>query len=94
MTNNLDKLNYVETSAADDGHFVGRDPRKMAVETLRAIGGSSTPVKAIRSKCMDCCVGSAGEVRKCVTFKCALWPFRMGVSPFYGRSAAAEEAAN
>lgn len=33
--------------------------------------------KAIRLKCLDCCCGSAVEVRKCEKKDCTLWPFRM-----------------
>ena len=34
--------------------------------------------KAIRLKCLDCCCGSAAEVRLCEVRKCPLWRFRMG----------------
>ena len=34
--------------------------------------------KAIRLKCLDCCCGNSGEVRRCELRKCPLWPFRMG----------------
>ncbi|MFQ9102633.1 MAG: hypothetical protein ACLR40_01570 [Oscillospiraceae bacterium] len=34
--------------------------------------------KAIRLKCLDCCCGSAMEVRLCECRKCPLWRFRMG----------------
>ncbi len=35
-----------------------------------------TPLKAIRTRCMDCCGGSRSEVRKCVAHDCASWPGR------------------
>ena len=34
--------------------------------------------KAIRLKCLDCCCGSASEVRRCELRKCPLWKYRMG----------------
>ena len=34
--------------------------------------------KAIRLKCLDCCCGSAVEVRRCESRRCPLWRFRMG----------------
>ncbi|NLL92287.1 MAG: hypothetical protein GX222_07765 [Ruminococcaceae bacterium] len=37
-----------------------------------------TRSKAIRAKCLDCCCGSAKEVRLCSIKSCALWRFRMG----------------
>lgn len=40
-----------------------------------------TPVKAIRAKCLDCCCGSAKEVRLCPVYGCPLYPFRMGHNP-------------
>lgn len=34
--------------------------------------------RAIRLKCLDCCCGSAYEVRLCNIKKCPLWRFRLG----------------
>ena len=36
---------------------------------------------AIRAKCLDCCCGSAVEVRKCTIEGCPLWPLRFGHYP-------------
>lgn len=33
--------------------------------------------KAIRLKCLDCCCGSAVEVRRCSSTACPLWPYRL-----------------
>lgn len=38
----------------------------------------STPMRAIRSKCLDCCGGLVSEVRKCPVGDCALYFYRMG----------------
>jgi hypothetical protein len=48
--------------------------QKMAT---RAANGSRAA--AIRLKCLDCCCGSAAEVRRCHLTDCALHPYRMGV---------------
>lgn len=40
-----------------------------------------TPTKAIRAKCLDCCCGSAKEVRLCTNKKCPLYPYRFGKRP-------------
>lgn len=40
-----------------------------------------TPMKAIRAKCLDCCCGSAHEVKLCTCQDCALHPFRFGRNP-------------
>ena len=86
---------YLEpsTSAADGGELVGRLPSRIDIDDLRALGHSPSPTRAIREKCLDCSGGNAAEVRKCVAIGCALWAFRMGRNPFYGKSgmAAADE---
>lgn len=40
-----------------------------------------SPLKAIRLKCLDCCCGSAHEVKLCAATQCPLYPFREGVNP-------------
>lgn len=40
-----------------------------------------TAIKAIRAKCLDCCGGSAREVRACELCRCPLYPYRMGKHP-------------
>ena len=43
-----------------------------------------TPLRAIRAKCLDCCCGSAKEVRLCAVEKCPLFPYKMGHRPLRG----------
>jgi len=40
-----------------------------------------TPLKAIRFKCLDCCCGSAHEVKLCTAETCPLYLFRLGKNP-------------
>ena len=40
-----------------------------------------TPLKAIRTKCIDCCCGQMQEIRECSITDCALWEYRMGHRP-------------
>lgn len=42
----------------------------------------TNPVKAIRAKCLDCCCGSAAEIKQCPSEKCSLYPFRLGKNPY------------
>ena len=42
----------------------------------------TSPLKAIRAKCLDCVWGQANEVRKCHLEDCELHPFRFGKNPF------------
>lgn len=39
------------------------------------------PLKAIRSKCLDCSGGQPKEIRFCQISTCTLWPYRMGKRP-------------
>jgi hypothetical protein len=40
-----------------------------------------TPVKAIRTKCLDCMNGSAHEVKLCNISDCSLFAYRFGKNP-------------
>jgi len=74
------------TADSDGGELVGRLPNEIEITVLKALGGPTTPMKALRSKCIDCSGGNATEVRKCTAIKCDLWPYRMGFNPFYGKN--------
>lgn len=79
--------------AGVDGHPVGRDPRTMTPADLRALGHQPvSPLKVIRARCLDCCVGQAPEVRRCTSVRCPSWPLRMGTSPWCASSVARQEA--
>jgi hypothetical protein len=66
-----------------DGHLIGRDPRDMTPAELEALGHEAmTPLKVIRARCLDCCAGSAAEVRTCTAVHCPSWPYRMATSPW------------
>lgn len=80
-----DSFLEVSPFEADGGQKVGKLPGSIGLEQLRSLGHSESSIRAIRSKCLDCCAGAASEVRKCVAITCSLWPLRMGVNPFHGR---------
>ena len=42
---------------------------------------TSTPIKAICAKCIDCSCGQLKEIKECTMKKCPLWPYRMGRRP-------------
>jgi hypothetical protein len=66
-----------------DGKLIGRHPLAMGIDGLKAAGHRPmSPSKALRLKCLDCCVGSPAEVRACTAIKCPSWPFRMGRNPY------------
>ena len=74
--------------------IVGKDPRKMTVEDLNAMGHEKMPLgKAIRKLCIECSGGSESEVRRCTTVSCPVWPYRMGKNPFAKRDLTDEQRA-
>jgi hypothetical protein len=86
------RLPALEPSVTDGGHLIGRDPRRMSVAELTALGHQPRPLLAvIRAKCLDCVGDEPSEVRKCVAVDCALWPFRMAHNPFRAISQAQRE---
>ena len=82
------KETLLETTPS--GEAVGKDPRKLHKEQLEQSFDTTSPIAAIREKCLDCCHG-AQEVRYCVAVDCPLWPFRMGKNPFVKREMTEEQ---
>jgi len=79
----IDRASCLEPCTTEGGNLVGRDPRQMGRAVLEAAGFEpSSPMEVIRAKCLDCCAGSAQEVRYCVAASCPSWPYRMGSNPF------------
>ena len=42
----------------------------------------TSPLKAIRAKCMDCSGNLREEIRNCPVKACDLWPYRFGKNPY------------
>ena len=79
----------------DGEYLIGRDPREMMREELEAMGHEPmSPMEAIRAKCLDCCAGSAYEVRCCVAMACPSWPFRTGKNPWRAPASEAQREAS
>jgi hypothetical protein len=77
----FDRKRGLEKSSELQG--VGRDPRDMSPDDLRALGHNPVPLlKAIRARCVDCCGDVIQEVRLCPAVACPSWPFRMGTNPW------------
>lgn len=51
----------------------------------------TSPMKAIREKCLDCCCGSSLEVKNCTCTNCHLHPYRFGKNPFRQKREMTEE---
>ena len=43
----------------------------------------TSPLKAIKAKCLDCCCGQANEVKLCTCKDCPLFEFRFGKNLYY-----------
>lgn len=52
---------------------------------------TTSPIKAIRAKCLDCCCDQRDEVKLCPATTCPLWPFRMGKNPNRSRNMTDEQ---
>src|SRR5215469_9427509 len=79
----------------DGEYLIGRDPREMMRKELEAMGHEPmSPMEAIRAKCLDCCAGSAHEVRCCVAMACPSWPFRTGKNPWRAPASEAQREAS
>ena len=73
-------LNNEIEDVVDDIPFV---EEKFDEETLQDMkdakeGNITSPLKAIKLFCIDCCGGSFQEVKKCPCKKCPLYNFRVG----------------
>lgn len=51
----------------------------------------TNPVKAIREKCLDCCMNQVEEVKQCPIEDCPLFPFRFGKNPFRSKRELTDE---
>ena len=60
-----------------------RRERERTRKTLEALGHQKTsPLRAIRAKCLDCTGQHPSVVRTCEIPECSLWPFRMAWNPW------------
>ena len=51
----------------------------------------TSPLKAIRSFCIECMGGQVREVKDCTAPNCPLYAFRMGKNPYRSRELTDEE---
>lgn len=77
---NDNEVKVLNNEIEDDIPFV---EEKFDEETLQDMkdaqeGNITSPLKAIKLFCIDCCGGSFQEVKKCPCKKCPLYNFRVG----------------
>ena len=51
----------------------------------------TSPLKAIRQNCIECCGGSKHEVKLCTIITCPLYDFRFGKNPYNKRTLSEEQ---
>lgn len=54
---------------------------------------NTSPIKAIREFCLECCGGSSAAVKNCTAPNCNLYAFRFGKNPYIKRELTAEQKA-
>ena len=60
----------------------GTNPRKYSTKLLKKAGYQKTsPPKAIKAHCRDCCGENNVEALKCVAIPCPLYLYRAGTNP-------------
>ena len=52
---------------------------------------ATSPLKAIKAKCLDCCCGDRATVKECPVRDCPLWQFRFGRNPNRARNMTDEQ---
>ena len=55
---------------------------KKALDVRDELPKTTSPLRAIRHKCLDCTCGSQKEVEACPIVKCPLHAFRAGKNPY------------
>lgn len=61
------------------------EKKKYRIDSKNKIAPSlihTTPQKAIRKKCLDCCCGGRKDAFLCAVYMCPLYPYRMKHNPF------------
>ncbi len=48
---------------------------------LKTDADISTPIKAIKIFCIECCGGNKSYVKECTSTKCSLYDYRLGKNP-------------
>lgn len=67
----------------DEDDIVDEDPETAKLDPLEGFKGETitSVMKSVRAKCMQCS-GTSYEIKKCMCFSCALYPFRLGKNPY------------
>lgn len=64
---------------------------KKTIDVRDELPKTTSPLRAIRLKCIDCCGGSMKEVERCDIVKCPLHAFKAGKNPYRKKRELTEE---
>lgn len=64
---------------------------KTTIDVRDELPKTTSPLRAIRLKCIDCCGGSMKEVERCDIVKCPLHAFKAGKNPYRKKRELTEE---
>lgn len=79
MDTMMAEVEEVETEAETEG--VESEDESLRIEGYKGPVITS-PIKAIKAHCIECCGGSYSEAKQCTATKCPLWCFRCGKNPY------------
>ena len=52
---------------------------------------TTSPIRAIREFCLECCGGNSNDVKTCTAYRCPLHAFRFGKNPYIKREMSDEQ---
>ena len=55
---------------------------KKTIDVRDELPKTTSPIRAVRLKCLDCTCNSPKEVEACPIKACPLWAFRFGKNPY------------
>ena len=97
MGNNIEEMEMMDTMMAEVENDLNEDTVENEDESLRIEGYKgpiiTSPTKAIKAHCIECCGGSFTEAKQCTATKCPLWCFRNGKNPYRHRTMSEEQKA-
>ena len=97
MGKNIEEMEMMDTMMTEVENDLNEDTVESEDESLRIKGYKgpiiTSPTKAIKAHCIECCGGSAAEAKQCTATKCPLWCFRTGKNPYRHRTMSEEQKA-
>lgn len=87
----IDNENDVIETSAEEIEDAEETEIESETDSKSDIATNTSPIKAIRLKCLDCCCWQYSEVKACTCTDCPLYPFRFGKNPFIKRTYTYEE---